>query len=398
MKKITFFVLAFTYTVLAQSLTFEEGLGLLIEKNYDATIQKYEIDKAKADTVSATLRPNPVFSTSLTYLNYRNIGNYSNLQHSISVSQEIETANKRPLRIKIAKQLEKYTELSYKASLYDLINTYIDAYTQLLTDKINLENSKENLESYKKILTVAKAQYENGFLSRLDYEKLKLSLVDYERDYLSNLENFKKDAEYLKFLIRADFSDVSVPQMQPPPDSLDELINRALDKRYDLKASQLNIDITQDQINLSKAMAIPNLTVGLELDGYANNYSFVGFGISLPIPVFNRNQGEILKSRLNNIQAKLQAEKTASQIKTEVSQIYISLNSKYQIFLTYKEKFQDMQTLKENTEKAFGYRGINVLTLLDTLKLYRDFQKSYTQAMIDYIGTYYKLKISTGEY
>lgn len=346
-----------------------------LERNYDAVIQRYEIEKAKADTTTASLRPNPVFSTSLTYLNYRNIGNYSNLQHSISISQEIETANKRPLRIKIAKELEKYTELSYKASLSDIINTYIDTYTQLLTDKINLENSKENLESFKKILDVAKVQYESGFLSQLDYEKLKLTLIDYEKEYLSNLENFKKDVEYLKFLIKTDFSDVYIPKIQLPPDNLDMLIDKAINKRYDLKASQLNIDITKDQIDLNKAIAIPNITVGLEIDGYANNYSFIGFGVSFPIPIFDRNQGEILKSRLNNIQAKLQTEKNIQQIKTQVSQLYISLSSKYQIYLSYKDRFGDIQKLRENTEKAFGYRGINVLTLLDTLKLYRDFQK-----------------------
>lgn len=94
----------------------------------------------------------------------------------------------------------------------------------------------------------------------------------------------------------------------------------------------------------------------------------------------------------------MQTEKNIQQIKTQVSQLYISLSSKYQIYLSYKDRFGDIQKLRENTEKAFGYRGINVLTLLDTLKLYRDFQKSYTQATIDYINTYYKLKISTGDY
>lgn len=398
MKKVIFSILVCVYVAYAESLTFDKGLGLLLEKNYDALIQRYEIDKAKADTITASLRPNPVFSTNLTYLNYRNIRDYSNLQHAVSLSQEIETADKRFLRIKIARELEKYAELSYKASLSDLINTYTDAYTNLLTDKVNLENSKENMENYKKILNVAKIQYESGFLAELDYEKLKLNLVDYEKDYLLSLENFKKDVEYLKFLVGVDFSDVSIPQIQLPPNDLEDIIEKALTRRYDLKAYKLNIDITENQVNLNKAMAVPNITVGVEMDGYANKYSFIGFSISFQIPIFNKNNGEILKSRLNNLQAKLQAEKGIQQVKMELRQLYISLNSRYQIFLSYKEKFQNIQKLKNNTEKAFEYRGINVLALLDTLKLYRDFQRSYTQAMVDYINTYYKFKISTGDY
>ncbi|MEZ0323766.1 MAG: TolC family protein [Hydrogenothermaceae bacterium] len=399
-KRIILVLTGYATISYADPLTFQEGLELLIKKNYDAVIQKYEIEKSKADIITASLRPNPTFTFNSTYINFKNFGNYSSRQDSFRIDQEIETAGKRELRRKIAQQMLKYTELTYKVSLKDIINNYINSFSQVVSDKIQLKSSEENLNSFKKVLEIADIQHKSGFISTLDYQKLYLNLIDFEKDYYTNIENLKKDSEYLKFLVREDFSDVEFDDSTPklPQESLEKLIEKALKNRYDIQASKLNTEISKTQIDYNKALAVPNVTIGLEIDGYGNKYSYAGIGFSVPIPIFDRNQGEILKSKINYIQSKLQEEKTVQQIKTEVTQLYYSLVSKYNIYKSYEEKFQQIKQLKENTEKAFSYRGINILTLLDTYRLYREFQKNYNQSIIDYFITYYQLKVATGEY
>jgi cobalt-zinc-cadmium efflux system outer membrane protein len=204
MKKYILGFLIYSSFTFGQTLTFEEGLNTFINNNYDILVQKNEIEKAKADIITAKLRPNPVFTANFTYYNIRNFSDRSNTQNSFRIDQEIETANKRSIRIKLAEKLLQYTQLNFKSSLKDYINTYLSAYTQLLYDKLQLENSKKNLEDFQKVLEIAKIQYEKGFLPALDYEKLKLSLIDYQKDYYSNLESYNKDKEYLKFLIKSD--------------------------------------------------------------------------------------------------------------------------------------------------------------------------------------------------
>ncbi|MEJ5172451.1 MAG: TolC family protein [Hydrogenothermaceae bacterium] len=397
------FILIFTgYVTIsyADPLTFQEGLELLVKRNYDAVIQKYEIEKSKADIITASLKPNPTFSFNSTYIDFKNIGDSSSRQDSFRIDQEIETAGKRDLRKKIAQQMLAYTEFSYKVSIKDMINNYINSFSQVVSDKIQLKSSEENLKSFKKVLEIADLQHKSGFMSDLDYQKLYLNLIDFEKDYYTNLENFKKDSEYLKFLIREDFSDVEFQDLIPklPQESLEELLEKALKNRYDIKASRLNTEISKTQIDYSKASAVPNVTIGLEIDGYGSRYRYAGIGFSVPIPIFDRNQGEILKSKINYIQSKLQEEKIVQQTKTEITQLYYSLVSKYNIYKSYEEKFQQIKQLKENTEKAFSYRGINILTLLDTYRLYREFQKNYNQSIIDYFTTYYQLKVAIGEY
>lgn len=399
MKKYLVGVLTVFTVSFGQTLTFEEGLNNFINKNYDILIQKNEIEKSKADIITAKLRPNPTFSSNFTYYNLQNLTDRSNAQNSFRIDQEIETANKRGLRIKLAEKMLEYTHLNFKSSLKDYLNTYLSSYTQLLSDKLQLENSKSNLQDYQKILEVAKLQYEKGFLSQLDYEKLKLSLIDYQKDYYSNLENYEKDKEFLKFLTQTDFDDVALIEIKDANlNNLDDLIKTALEKRYDIKSSKANIEASQAQLNLNKAMAIPNITVGFEIDGYGEKYKFFGVGFSVPIPIFDRNQGEIIKSKINLMQAELQYEKSIQQVKTEVKQLYYSLKSKEAILKEYQEKYEEIKKLKENTEKAFSLRGINVLTLLDTYKLYREFQKNYTQAKIDYYTALYQLKLAIGDY
>ncbi|MGC9120514.1 MAG: TolC family protein [Sulfurihydrogenibium sp.] len=401
MKKYVLGFLIYSSFTFGQTLTFEEGLNTFINNNYDILVQKNEIEKAKADIITAKLRPNPVFTANFTYYNIRNFSDRSNTQNSFRIDQEIETANKRSIRIKLAEKLLQYTQLNFKSSLKDYINTYLSAYTQLLYDKLQLENSKKNLEDFQKVLEIAKIQYEKGFLPALDYEKLKLSLIDYQKDYYSNLESYNKDKEYLKFLIKSDFDDINSESLfsyNQQFEDIDSLIEKAIEKRYDVKSSKVNVEASQLQVDLNKAMAIPNVTVGLEFDGVAEKYQFLGVGFSVPIPIFDRNQGEILKSKINLIQSKILYEKTIEQAKTEIRQLYYSLKSKESIMNEYKSKYEDVKKLKENTEKAFALRGINVLTLLDTYKLFREFQKSYTQAKIDYYTVLYQLKLATGDY
>lgn len=399
MKKYLIGVLTVCTVSFGQTLTFEEGLNNFINKNYDILIQKNEVEKAKADIITAKLRPNPTFTSNFTYYNIQNLLDRSNTQNSFRVDQEIETANKRGLRIKLAEKMLEYTQLNFKSSLKDYLNTYLSSYTQLLSDKLQLENSKSNLQDYQKIIEIAKIQYEKGFLSQLDYEKLKLSLIDYQKDYYTNLENYQKDKEFLKFLIQTDFDDVALIDVKDTYlDNLDDLIKTALEKRYDIKSSKANVEASEVQINLNKALAVPNITVGFELDGYGEKYKFIGVGFSVPIPIFDRNQGEILKSKINLIQAKLQYEKSINQVKTEIKQLYYSLKSKESVLKEYQARYEELKKLKENTEKAFSLRGINVLTLLDTYKLYREFQKNYTQAKIDYYTTLYQLKLAIGDY
>ncbi|MDM7274165.1 TolC family protein [Sulfurihydrogenibium azorense] len=187
MKKYLIGILTVFTVSFGETLTFEEGLNNLINKNYDILIQKNEVEKAKADIITAKLRPNPTFTSNFTYYNIKNLLDRSNTQNSFRIDQEIETANKRGLRIKLAEKMLEYTQLNFKSSLKDYLNTYLSSYTQLLSDKLQLENSKSNLQDYQKILEIAKIQYEKGFLSQLDYEKLKLSLIDYQKDYYSNL-------------------------------------------------------------------------------------------------------------------------------------------------------------------------------------------------------------------
>ncbi|WP_297889874.1 TolC family protein [Sulfurihydrogenibium sp.] len=304
MKKYLIGVLISFTVSFSQTLKFEEGLNVFINNNYDILTQKNEIEKAKADIITAKLRPNPVFTSNFTYYNIRNLMDRSNTQNSFRIDQEIETANKRGLRIKLSEKMLQYTQLNFKASLKDYINNYLNAYTQLIYDKLELENSKSNLQDYQKILEIAKIQYEKGFLSALDYEKLKLSMLDYQKDYYSNLENFNKDKEYLRFLINYDFDDIEIPDIKHDSKEFDinQVINKALENRYDIKSSKTYIEASQVQIDLNKAMAIPNITVGLEFDGLAEKYNFIGIGFSIPIPIFDRNQGEILKSKINLIQ------------------------------------------------------------------------------------------------
>ena len=133
---------------------------------------------------------------------------------------------------------------------------------------------------------------------------------------------------------------------------------------------------------LTKAMRIPDVIVGAEWEKFSPSYyQGLGLGISLPLPVFNRRQGEILRRGAEQQQLEAQMSKVKKQIITEIRLAMNNYATSFRTYDNYRIKKQEMDELLERTEKSFALGGITVLELLDTQKVYRDFQVKYHQTI-----------------
>jgi len=101
----------------------------------------------------------------------------------------------------------------------------------------------------------------------------------------------------------------------------------------------------------------------------------------MSIPLFYRNQGEIMKRDAEYSQIKVQVEKVRRQIQTEVRQAMNNYSSSLTIFSAYRKRKEEMEGLWQKSEQAFSLGGITVLDLLDTRKTYRDFITKYNLAL-----------------
>ncbi len=150
--------------------------------------------------------------------------------------------------------------------------------------------------------------------------------------------------------------------------------------------------------SLAKAGRIPDITLGAEYDAFGiHNTPTVGIGFSIPIPLFNRNQGDIRRRNAEYRQIEAQIEKTRNQIMVDVRQAINNFAASLKVYESYKTRKAEMEELLNRSEKAFSLGGITALDLLDTQKTHRDFMTKYNQSIIQSNLNEELIKVATGE-
>ena len=391
-----------TIAVHSEEITLEQALQLFYKNNYDILINKYEIDKAYGDYVGAKLRPNPNLSLNSIGLKWEAHPRVSDdTQLTARIDQLIELGGKRELRTNSAFATLEASKLSHKDILRTLLIGFYTTYYNLQLDKLNIDFARYDLERFKKIEEVSGKRFDAGFLSLIDYVKIKLSAVDIENNLTTSEKQYKADLESFSFTLAS--RTLLEPQKLAsketfPQYSEDPLVDVALRNRYDLLALQKQSEAARYGISLAKAKRIPDVTIGAEYDSFGTDYrSRFGVGVSLPIPLFNRNQGEILSRNAEYSQIQEQIRKLERQIISDIRQALNNYSGSLKIFDSYKTRKQEMEDLLNKSEEAFSLGGITVLDLLDTRKTYRDFITKYNQTLIQALLNEELLKIYTGE-
>jgi len=387
----------------AEEITLEEALRLFYKNNYDILINRYEIDKANADFISAKLFPNPNLSFSSIGLGIQGglPRRTEDTQLTAKIDQLIELGGKRKLRKGAAMATLEATKLSHQDVIRTLIIGFYTVYYNLQLDRLNVDFVRYDLGRFDKTQEVAARRFAAGFLSLIDYTKIKIARIDLENSLTNFEKQFRADLESFNFLIASEAAlEPSKLAMQEPFADYNEgsLIEIALKNRYDLLSLQKQSEAAQKSISLAKAQAIPDLTVGGEYDLFgADSRPRVGAEISFPLPLFNRNQGEVLKKNAEYKQIEEEIKKTKRQITSDIRQALNNYQASLKIFDAYKAREKEVEDLLNKSETAFSLGGITVLDLLDARKTYRDFVTKYNQGLVQMLLTQELIKLYTGE-
>jgi outer membrane protein, heavy metal efflux system len=386
-----------------EEITMQDALALFYQNNFDIIVSKYEVDRAYADYVTAKLRPNP----SLT-VNYNNLAmsgwktnRWDNTQLSVRIDQLIETAGKRTLRTNSASESLEASKLIHKDVIRNLLIGFYTIFFNLHLDMLNVEFAKSELARFDKTLGVAEKRFNAGFMSLIDYTKLKLARIDLENNVTSQTAQLNNDIESFSFLLGSTVRHTPHKyEMRGvfPEYQVADLLSKAYDNRFDYLSAQRQLKAADYSLSLAKASRIPDVSVGGEWDSTGNPATNgIGFGFSVPLPLFNRYQGEILKRTAEQKQIETQIARVKGRIVTELNQALNTYRAGVLIFDSYKMRKGDMEGLLRNTEKAFSLGGITVLELLDTQKTYRDYITKYNQALTQSELNRELLKVYTGE-
>lgn len=385
-----------------RDVTLDRALELFYKNNFDIIIHKYEVDKAYAEFVGARLLPNPSASFDYTDIQFGRGGVYlgDNTQWTARLDQLIEIGGKRGLRKSVAASGLEASRLGHQDVIRNLLVGFYSLFNDLILDELNVGFVRDEIERLDRVRTVSDQRYAAGFLTEIDYEKLKLSRVELEND-LARLENqYENDLELFQVLLGSpDPLKPSEPPLKPTFVDYDAetLIRAAGQNRYDLLALKKQVEAAESAVRLAKAGAMPDLTIGAEYDSLGPTHApAFGVGIGLDLPLFNRNQKDILISKSLLGQLQVQVEKTRRQIGAEVRQGVNNYRAAFKVFESYEKKRGEWDDLLEKSRQAFSLGGITVLDLMDTERTYRDFKLKCNQALIQCRLDEQLLRIYTG--
>ncbi len=409
LRSVFFLAVFLALTVLSsfQALAADEevslsyALDLFYKNNYDVLISKYEIDKAYGDYVGSRLLPNPNLSFNYSFIGFDGFPKATdNTQTVTRIDQLIEPGGKRELRSGASSEALEAIKLSQKDTVRTLLIGFYTLFFNINTDLLNTELARDELKRFDKTLMIGEKRFQAGFLSLVDYTKLKLARIDLENNLFSLEAQLRNDVEQFSMLLgKASPVKPALHIIEGFNDQTEkDLLQQAYQYRFDLLSIERQLKASALNQQLARAQRIPDITFGAEFDTIGpKNDPGAGLGFSIPLPLFNRNQGEIAKKKAEYHQLEIQRDKVKRQILSDVRQSLNNFEASKKVFGAYGSRKKDMEKLMEESEKAFSLGGLTVLDLLDTEKAYRNFMSKYNQSLVQANLNGNLLKVYTGE-
>jgi len=196
--------------------------------------------------------------------------------------------------------------------------------------------------------------------------------------------------------VSADYDVVSSFEYRPVKANLDDLQLKALQNRPDLRAAQQGVTAANSQLELQKAIGHQDVTVQANYShtGGINAASLYG---SIPLPIFNRNQGNILQARYAISQSQEQERATDQQVLTDVHDAYVGLKENDTIVVLYRSGYLDAAVRDRDIEQyAYQHGGASLLDWLNAERTYRVTELAYRQALASYLTAMEQLREAVG--
>jgi|SRR5690554_223666 len=399
MKRIGFLLpFLFSLSVLAQdtlTISREQSEAIFLRENLQLLAEKLQIDQAEAMVLQAKLWPNPtleldeinlwttkrqreILAEELPWSRENAFG--KNQQFSVSLEQLILTAGKRKKQIALEEVSAEKTKQYFENLLRNLKLEFRNQLTDLQYLQLKRSVYQSQIKSVKQLTLSYRRQMEEGHIAKGEYIRLKAL----ELEVLKALKDFEKELNEaqreLKILMRLP----SNTMLKITPDgflkelalietlAFEQLLDQAKQFRPDYKFTNLEKNYFQNLYKYEKSQRVPDLSLKVGYDrGGGVYHDFVGFGLAIDIPVFDRNQGAIKSAQIGINHSQLLVEQKEMELENEIVLAYQNLNSAIKFINEIEPDYEStLDDLLDSYTKNFKERNISLLEYLDFFEAY----------------------------
>lgn len=396
-------------------LTVEKLLELGANRRADLQAARARLAIAEGKLRQASFRPNPTFDTEFGSTKF--LGGEGEYDFSAGVSQTFELGGKRSKRVQVAElelQQIRAEVLALERKLAVEIRT---AYTNALAAARQLDVLEKLIVANAEIVRVTEARLKEGDVAPLDLNLVKVEADNLKIKAIQARNDLETALLQLKTLIGADVAETVklAPQTERPPRldlGLSELTDIALRERADLQAARLGEQLGSARIDLARSNAVPNITGSVRftrsksvldfptnLGGgiFPNLDNSLTFGMSVDVPIFNRNQGEIASATGEKLQATRNREFLESTIKRDIAVAYRKYRAAAETLTIYAVQIipRSEENLKA-VQQAYGFGEFSVFDVVNEQRRLIENITNYNQSLRDYYNALNELETSLG--
>lgn len=395
-------------------LTLDQAIDRLVHANLDLRSKYLEIPQAQADVLTAGLRANPVLYYDTQLIPY---GNFSEkrpggaTQYDLNVTFPLDLNQKRKLRAEVAGRAKRVIEAQYQDAVRLKIVDLCSAYVDVLAARETARYARASVEGLGRIVDAARSRERGGESVKADVERIEIqrdaaqvglaeaeeSLAEARRALAPLLNITLEQAEALE--LRG-----TIGQQAPPFPPARELIRLALDARPDLASFRLGIQYAEADVRLAKRERFQDVFLLVQPYTFQDNAPFDtksahswGAGLTVPLPLFDRNQGRIQRAEINVRQTQIDLETLEQQIATEVRQAERRhLIAKASVDRIGRDLIPKSARIREAALKRFRGGEADVVDFLAAQGEYNDLVRQYRDALIRHRRSMFDLNAALG--
>ena len=388
-------------------VTLDDAIRLSLLHNHALQALRSTIQQSLAEEITANLRPNPTLGLDAQFLPIFQPDKFSGdyidqqAQFDAGVGYLFERGKKRQHRLQAARDQTSVVRFQVSDSERQVVFNVGQQFIDVLLAESSLEFAQQDLDSFQKTVDISNERLRVGDMSEGDFLKIKLQLLQFQSDVsaakLAKLQSLAALRQLMGFESVPDDYDVEgALGYQPVHADLGGLKSLAALNRPDLRAAQQGVVAAESQLALQKANGKVDITGTFNYThtAGANTGSFF---YSMPLPIFNRNQGEIARAQYAIAQAQELTSETAQQVSTDVTTAFANLQTNDQIIQLYRGGYLDQaKQSRDISEYAYRKGAASLLDYLDAERTYRANQLAYRQALASYMLALEQMRQAVG--
>lgn len=378
-------------------LSLDQAVQLAERENPTLRAKRFELEGARANEITAGLRPNPTAA----YTGEK-FGGTSFLEHTVTLGQTIETGGKRQRRVESATLATRVSEYDLADVRRQVLFEVKKAFTDVLVAQAALELAEQNLRTLGEVERIQRFRAEKGDISELELLRIEVQKFTFERD----AADARQAVRAAKIALRAVVAPDRLPEAFEVEGKLEfrevvlevpVLRRRALERRPDVLEAEAARRKGRADIKLARANAWWDITPQIEYKRTDSNEQTVGVGFSIPIRIFDRNQGEIARTQAEVKRLDAQRDAVLAQVVSQIDTSMSALGVEREKFLLLRDIYlPKAQRARETVEFAYRRGGLSVLDFLDAQRTYRETALEYLRALGNYSAAVYQLEAAVG--